>query len=189
MQKLERAAQRTQDRLAFDAHARLDPLPPRGLQHVAEARHCRRVRYAAGGDTLAASSAVCDASLRQAAARGEGWAIRIVADSDDCHASHQWQWRNVSAADFGWAAAAVGDTPNVEGSVGQDSLELGIDGGAVESSAGHVIEDDADGYLDAPGFMLTRTASPEPWWVAHPGHSLEEVDDSPSPPTYSRTSL
>jgi len=183
LQKLERAARRTQDRLAFEAQARLDPLPPRGLQHITEARRLRRVRYAAGGDTLAASFAVCDARLGQAAARGEKWAVRLVAELDDGRASHQLTWRDFSPSDLDWAAA-VGDTPDV----GQSSVGPGTDGGAVECS-GDVIEAGADGCSDCPGFVLTRTVSPEPWWVTHPGHSLEDVDDSPSPPTYSRTSL
>ena len=184
MQKLERAAQRTQDRLAFEAQAHLDPLPPQGLQYIAGARHLRRVRYAAGGDTLAASFAVCDASRRQAVARGEEWAVRLAAESRDGRLSHQSPWRVFSAADLDWTAA-VGDTPDV----GQASVGPGTDGGAVECSAGDVIEAGADGCSDCPGFVLTRTVSPEPWWVTHPGHSLEDVDDSPSPPTYSRTSL
>ncbi|KAJ7195445.1 hypothetical protein GGX14DRAFT_575505 [Mycena pura] len=183
LRKLERAARRTQDRLAFDAQARLDPLPPQGLQHVAEARHLRRVRYAAGGDTLAASFAVCDARLRQAAARGEEWAVRLLAESDDGRALHRSPWRDFSPSDLDWAAA-VGEV-----SVGQDSVEPMSDVGAVECSAGDVIEAGADGCSDGSGFMIARTLSPEPWWVTHPGHSLEEVDDYPSPPTYSHTSL
>ncbi|KAJ7219942.1 hypothetical protein GGX14DRAFT_559765 [Mycena pura] len=183
LQKLERAARRTQHRLAFEAQAHLHPLPPQGLQYIAEARHLQRVRYAAGGDTLAACFAVCDASLRQAVARGEDWAVRLVAESDGGCVSHQSPWRDFSDADLDWAAA-VEDTPDV----GPDSV-AGADGGTVECSAGDVIEAGADGCSDCPGFVLTRTVSPEPWWVTHPGHSLEDVDDSPSPPTYSRTSL
>ncbi|KAJ7204420.1 hypothetical protein GGX14DRAFT_398263 [Mycena pura] len=179
LQKLQRAARRTRDRLAFEAQAHLDPLPPQGLQYIAEARHLRRVRYAAGGDTLAASFAVCDASRRQAVARGEEWAVHLVAQSVDGRVSHQSPWRDFSAADLDWAAA-VGDTSDVvQGSVGP-----GTDGGAVECSAGDVIE-----AADGSGFMIARTVSPEPWWVTHPGHSLEEVDDYPSPPTYSCTSV
>ncbi|KAJ7204494.1 hypothetical protein GGX14DRAFT_398322 [Mycena pura] len=163
LRKLERAAQRTQHRLAFEAQARLDPLPPRGLQYIAEARHLQRVRYAAGGDTLAASFAVCDSSQRLAVTRGEEWAVRLVAESDDGHASHQSPWRNFSAADLDWAAAD-GDTPDVgQVSVGKDSVGPGSDGGALECSAGDVIEAGADGCSDGPGFMITRTVSPEAW--------------------------
>ncbi|KAJ7219358.1 hypothetical protein GGX14DRAFT_389936 [Mycena pura] len=182
LQKLQRAARRIRDRLAFEAQAQLDPLPPQGLQYIAEARHLQRVRYAAGGDTLAASFAVCDTRRRQAAARGEEWAVRLSAVSDDGHTSHQLPWRDFSPSDLDWAAVG-------EDYVGQGSVEPMTDGGAVECSAADVIEAGADGYSDGPGFMIARTVSPEPWWVTHPGHSLEEVDDSPSPPTYSRTSL
>ncbi|KAJ7219937.1 hypothetical protein GGX14DRAFT_389356 [Mycena pura] len=147
LQKLERAARRTHDRLAFDAQARLDPLPPQGLQYIAEARHLQRVRYAAGGDTLAASFAVCDARLPPVEKIG----------------LFAWLQSQTTAAHLDWAAA-VG-----EGYVGQGSVEPMTDSGAVECSAADVIEAGADGCSDGPGFMIARTVSPEPWWLGQEG--------------------
>ncbi|KAJ7223052.1 hypothetical protein GGX14DRAFT_387427 [Mycena pura] len=186
LQKLERAARRTRDRVVFDARSHLDRLPPQGLQYIAEVRHLRRVRYAAGGDTQVARFAVCDASQRQAAARGEEWAVRLLAEAGDDRVSNRSPWHDVLDADVCcWAAAVVEDMPNV----GRRSVEPGIGGNGVEDSAVDVIEDDADGDSDGPVFMIARTVSPEPWWVFHPGNDLEEVDDAPSPATYSRSSL
>ncbi|KAJ7203748.1 hypothetical protein GGX14DRAFT_398510 [Mycena pura] len=186
LQKLERAARRTQNRVAFEARSRLDGLPPQGLQYIAEARHLRRVRYAAGGDTPAASFAVCDASLRQAAARGEEWAVRLLAEAGDDRVPNRSPWRDFSDADLRcWAAAVVEDTPKV----GRRSVEPDIGGDGIDEYAVDVIEDDADGNSDGPVFMIARTVSPEPWWVYHPGNDLEEADDAPSPSTYSRSSL
>lgn len=157
-EKLERASQRSQQRKEFRELEKSRLLTAQALEDVRIARCDRRYLLAHGGDTQEARRALSELKQREAAARGEEWAIRAEARSlAIAQASDPWDCAT-NAADLVWDGGSSAHMSGVEtAEVGEESGESGW-----------------------------TTTFLEFYWIGALGWDLSEEDDMPSSPRYSK---
>ncbi|KAJ7197568.1 hypothetical protein GGX14DRAFT_402498 [Mycena pura] len=170
LKKIERASRRAFYRQGFEDRAQIDPLSAEGRKDIEAACHRRRLLIAAGGDTTAAHLAVHCELQCEAAKQGDPVAQREYARLCAIEAG---------SSDWTWCSTSCGEDDRQDWDWGASSASAAV----AAADRADEIEDENE---DAAIWSTVRTLPLLPWWMVHPGRDLEEVDDAPSPPRYSK---